>query len=307
MYCVNVKDNCPHFDASSVLPYSSWMLDFDNKSPINASNGCTTCGDKSENWVCLGCQQSFCSRYIAGHSQDHYRSTNHALTMSLSDMSVWCNACSDYVRSAEHRYASDSIYHSKFGEYPPNRPLSTTSTALSTQSASLHGLIDQVKALPTCELSADCEDMCAVCQCSLSTNGTDLVSTEALPVPPSLSTDTLSTIEEEPKPETSEQEASAVTNIVPPTTNEGVETLSPSTTSVVTFATESSSGEAAAAVCKPPTTSTSVSTVNRLSCCNQRFHRTCLVTWLIRQNECPTCRTPVLTGWARQPIIPITK
>jgi hypothetical protein len=43
--------------------------------------------------------------------------------------------------------------------------------------------------------------------------------------------------------------------------------------------------------------------VTMLNSCSHRFHRTCLLTWLLRTNECPSCRTPVLESWARTPVV----
>jgi len=37
--------------------------------------------------------------------------------------------------------------------------------------------------------------------------------------------------------------------------------------------------------------------------CGHDFHRTCLATWVLRQNECPVCRERVLEDWARNVIV----
>ena len=37
--------------------------------------------------------------------------------------------------------------------------------------------------------------------------------------------------------------------------------------------------------------------------CGHRFHRTCLLTWLMRTNECPLCRERVMPDWARSPLV----
>jgi len=36
--------------------------------------------------------------------------------------------------------------------------------------------------------------------------------------------------------------------------------------------------------------------------CGHNFHRPCLLTWVLRTNECPNCRQCVLEGWARSPV-----
>jgi uncharacterized UBP type Zn finger protein len=51
----------------------------------------------TENWICLECNVSRCSRYVNGHSLYHARSTGHCLAVSWNDLSVWCYECEGYV------------------------------------------------------------------------------------------------------------------------------------------------------------------------------------------------------------------
>lgn len=50
---------------------------------------CLECGNVGENWVCLSCSEVFCSRYVKGHMVAHFKSVNHPVCMSFSDLSFW--------------------------------------------------------------------------------------------------------------------------------------------------------------------------------------------------------------------------
>ena len=51
-----------------------------------------------ENWWCLSCGVVRCSRYVHGHALQHFREhANHAVHMSLADLSVWCHSCGAYI------------------------------------------------------------------------------------------------------------------------------------------------------------------------------------------------------------------
>jgi histone deacetylase 6 len=45
----------------------------------------------------LQCLQVHCGRYINEHMMLHGHSTSHPLTLSFSDLSVWCYACEAYI------------------------------------------------------------------------------------------------------------------------------------------------------------------------------------------------------------------
>merc|ERR1712113_844803 len=53
---------------------------------------------------------------------------------------------------------------------------------------------------------------------------------------------------------------------------------------------------AACSICQEPMAETRVL---KLATCRHTFHRSCLLTWVLRQNECPVCRERVLADWAR--------
>mmetsp|Transcript_7488 Transcript_7488/g.20233 ORF Transcript_7488/g.20233 Transcript_7488/m.20233 type:complete len:274 (-) Transcript_7488:236-1057(-) len=83
-----------------------------------------------ENWLCLHCGVTRCSRYVNGHGVDHWKSTKavsgtaglpsrkqsiddhpemsftedeagHCIAVSLSDLSVWCHECNAYLIDKE--------------------------------------------------------------------------------------------------------------------------------------------------------------------------------------------------------------
>jgi len=64
---------------------------------ISTKNPCNWCGDSSENWLCLGCHVTHCSRYVNGHQVEHHSQSSHPLALSFSDLSVWCFDCDSYV------------------------------------------------------------------------------------------------------------------------------------------------------------------------------------------------------------------
>lgn len=78
-----------------------------------------------ENWVCLQCGVVRCSRYINGHGVMHYEETllqdagpdsaGHCIAASLADLSVWCHACSAYLRHAELDPLIQKLEELKFG------------------------------------------------------------------------------------------------------------------------------------------------------------------------------------------------
>lgn len=66
--------------------------------------------------MCLICYKIFCSRYINEHSRLHYESSEHPLTLSFSDLSVWCYACEAYVDNPRLHKFKNLAHKSKFGE-----------------------------------------------------------------------------------------------------------------------------------------------------------------------------------------------
>ena len=58
---------------------------------------CGCCNSVGENWLCLTCHETFCSRFVRGHMFKHGLRHQHPLSMSLSDKSVWCYECDRYL------------------------------------------------------------------------------------------------------------------------------------------------------------------------------------------------------------------
>ncbi|PXF47881.1 Histone deacetylase 6 [Gracilariopsis chorda] len=87
---------------------------------------CEACGDVDEGWVCLVCCFSGCSRYKKGHMVEHAedtdRETEHpVIAISLSDLSVWCFLCDEYVTHPKLEEPFREFHRGKFGKYPSGR------------------------------------------------------------------------------------------------------------------------------------------------------------------------------------------
>jgi len=110
-FSVEPREDCPHFQSGVAIGVSSIIGQAFKK------NSCGTCNDSSENWVCLACGKTCCSRYVNGHASEHAASTNHKIVLSFSDLSVWCYACSDYIKDPflTTMFVGE-LYKAKFGE-----------------------------------------------------------------------------------------------------------------------------------------------------------------------------------------------
>jgi histone deacetylase 6 len=83
---------------------------------IDHNSECTECQTAIENWLCLICFKTFCSRYINEHSHLHFVSSEHPLTLSFSDLSVWCYKCEAYVDNPQLYKFKNLVHRSKFSE-----------------------------------------------------------------------------------------------------------------------------------------------------------------------------------------------
>ncbi|CAL1298744.1 unnamed protein product [Larinioides sclopetarius] len=88
-FCVTPLEYCPHLDLLQPVPNEG----------LNPRAVCQTCKDPSENWVCLHCYQVYCGRFINQHMVQHGLDMKHYLTLSYSDLSVWCYACDAYIHN----------------------------------------------------------------------------------------------------------------------------------------------------------------------------------------------------------------
>jgi len=101
------KKTCPHL--SLLRPHEA-------PEAIDHKSECDECHTAIENWICLLCFKSFCSRYINEHSSLHSISSDHPLTLSFSDLSVWCYKCEAYIDNPQLHKFKNLVHQSKFGE-----------------------------------------------------------------------------------------------------------------------------------------------------------------------------------------------
>ncbi len=99
--CVNPMQTCPHIFSGSFDP--SVLLKVEAAFHAPEAAPCSCCQSEQENWFCLKCGMSNCSRYVNGHSETHFfesmsEPAAHCLALSRSDLSVWCYACGEYVK-----------------------------------------------------------------------------------------------------------------------------------------------------------------------------------------------------------------
>ncbi|XP_077995868.1 protein deacetylase HDAC6-like [Glandiceps talaboti] len=100
---------CPHLKSVQDVPSDG----------IDTSASCVQCHDVRENWVCLTCYKVFCGRFIHEHMVEHSTTSDHPLTLSYSDISVWCYLCDSYIHNEILAPAKTAAYRHKFGEDPP--------------------------------------------------------------------------------------------------------------------------------------------------------------------------------------------
>ncbi|KAJ8683629.1 hypothetical protein QAD02_019421 [Eretmocerus hayati] len=104
MFAVIPLTDCPHLDCVAPVPISG----------IEVHGPCTECSSTAENWVCLSCYTIHCARNINQHAIEHEQSTQHPLTLSFSDVSVWCYGCEAYIDNPRLYPARNSVHRSKF-------------------------------------------------------------------------------------------------------------------------------------------------------------------------------------------------
>ncbi|KAI8500356.1 Histone deacetylase 6 [Branchiostoma belcheri] len=108
MFAVVPLSWCPHLETIATLPSDG----------LDASAPCVTCGDPSENWVCLHCYQVHCGRFVKEHMVQHGETTGHSMVLSYADLSVWCYPCDFYVHNEALLPAKRAAHLSKFGCLP---------------------------------------------------------------------------------------------------------------------------------------------------------------------------------------------
>ena len=80
---------------------------------------CEECDHVGENWICLVCLTIHCSRYVNEHMLIHGTVNEQPMTLSFSDISVWCYVCNDYIDNPKLYNLKNVIHKSKFGEKMP--------------------------------------------------------------------------------------------------------------------------------------------------------------------------------------------
>lgn len=87
MFAVVPLRDCPHLFTVNEVPPSG----------IDVTLPCTECASIIENWICLQCYTVHCARSINQHAMQHAEECEHPITLSFSDISVWCYACEAYI------------------------------------------------------------------------------------------------------------------------------------------------------------------------------------------------------------------
>ncbi len=119
-------------NANLVMP-KSWCehLETINKEfkeeDLTVKRPCENCENVGENWICLVCYKVMCSRYVNEHMLFHSVETEHKVTLSFSDISVWCYGCEDYVDNELLYPMKNALHIDKFKE-PMPRPNYATMT-----------------------------------------------------------------------------------------------------------------------------------------------------------------------------------
>lgn len=83
---------------------------------IKTTTSCQSCESPLENWICLMCYHVYCGRYIMEHMLYHHLETDHPLTMSFNDLSVWCYKCEAYIDNPVLFKYKNLAHNDKFGE-----------------------------------------------------------------------------------------------------------------------------------------------------------------------------------------------
>lgn len=108
-FAVVPLSDCPHLPSVEPVPETG----------INTNAPCEECSNTQENWTCLVCYKVLCGRYVNEHMSRHGHDFGHPLTLSFSDLSVWCYECEAYIDNPILYAAKNAAHRSKFGEDLP--------------------------------------------------------------------------------------------------------------------------------------------------------------------------------------------
>ena len=105
------KQDCPHIWMKGSLDLNKINHYLQSAQTTLFQTGCSQsgcCSSTTENWLCLSCGNVQCSRYINGHSEEHWIQSlmsvtnelccSHCLVLSLSDLNIWCYCCYQYIK-----------------------------------------------------------------------------------------------------------------------------------------------------------------------------------------------------------------
>ncbi|XP_029174654.1 histone deacetylase 6 [Nylanderia fulva] len=109
MFAVVPLRDCPHLSAVNEVPPDG----------IDVTLPCVECGSTAENWICLQCYTVHCARSVNQHAMQHAQEYEHPITLSFSDISVWCYGCEAYIDNPILYAARNAAYQSKFNEELP--------------------------------------------------------------------------------------------------------------------------------------------------------------------------------------------
>eukprot|EP01083_Nonionella_stella_P040406 109666_1 len=100
-FAVDVITDCPHVDRR-IVPL------IESKVELTVTDPCYDCKHTDENWICLTCYITGCSRYVNCHMLVHSDKTRrddpenigHCIAVSFKDFSCWCFRCDSYIASS---------------------------------------------------------------------------------------------------------------------------------------------------------------------------------------------------------------
>lgn len=87
MFAVVPLRDCPHLFTVNEVPSGG----------IDVTLPCAECASTAENWICLQCYTVHCARNVNQHAVQHAEECEHPITLSFSDISVWCYGCEAYI------------------------------------------------------------------------------------------------------------------------------------------------------------------------------------------------------------------
>ncbi|XP_012219597.1 histone deacetylase 6 isoform X2 [Linepithema humile] len=109
MFAVMPLRDCPHLFTVNEVPSGG----------IDVTAPCMECVSTAENWICLQCYTVHCARNVNQHAMQHAEECEHPITLSFSDISVWCYGCEAYIDNPRLYAARNAAHQSKFNEELP--------------------------------------------------------------------------------------------------------------------------------------------------------------------------------------------